>query len=326
MKKVSKILNLAAVVALSAVFLCACAFEGNTKTVKTLNIVCTSFPQYDFTRQIIGDNLAGIEVAYLAESGVDMHNFQASADDIIKVNSSDLFIYTGGESEAWVEDLVKQSGEGKLNYLALVDVVEMKEEEIVEGMENEEEEEGEEEEGLEFDEHVWLSLRNAEIIVKAICSELCDIDPENSGYYSKNADVYVEKLKSLDNEYIKMIENAKRKTILVADRFPFRYMADDYGLDYYAAFVGCSAETEASFETIAYLAEKTDELKLPVVLIIDGSDGSIAKTVIENSSKRNASVMTLNSLQSVSRKEIDAGMTYMDVMAANLQVMKEALN
>lgn len=337
MKQWNKAWYLLLFLILSVVSLSACNLKKK-ETGGTLSIVCTSFPQYDFVKQIIGENPAGIEVTYLLKSGIDLHNYQASAEDMVKIRSSNLFLYIGGESEKWANEVMKQVDSSAFHALALINVVEAKEEEIVEGMEADHEDkdlkkeslvgvnpEEEEHEG-EYDEHVWLSLKNAELIVNEICKELSNIDPSNSEYYKNNSVSYTQELKKLDEQFYDFTKDVARDTILVADRFPFRYFVDDYNLRYYAAFVGCSAETEASFETIAFLSKKVEELNLPVVLIIDGSDGSIAKTVIENSNQENVSIKTLNSMQSVSMEDIKSGVSYLKVMAENLQVVKEALD
>lgn len=337
MKKWNKAWCLLLFFILSVVSLSACDLKKK-ETDGTLSIVCTSFPQYDFVKQIIGENPAGIEVTYLLKSGIDLHNYQASAEDMVKIRSSNLFLYIGGESEKWAEEVVKQVDASEFHALALINVVEAKEEEIIEGMEADHEDKDHEKEGLvgvnpegeeheeEFDEHVWLSLKNAEVIVNEICNEISNIDPSNSEYYKNNATSYTQELKELDEQFTDYTKNAARDTILVADRFPFRYFVDDYNLRYYAAFVGCSAETEAKFETIAFLSKKVEELNLPAVLIIDGSDGSIAKTVIKNSNQENVSIKTLNSMQSVSMEDIKSGVSYLNVMKENLQVIKEALD
>lgn len=342
MKKWNKAWNLLLFLILSVVSLSACNLKKKVEPNGRLSIVCTSFPQYDFVKQIIGENPAGIELTYLLKNGIDIHNYQASAEDMVKIRSSNLFLYIGGESEEWATDVIKQVDSFDFHAFALVDVVEVKEEEIVEGMEAEHQHEGEDhedgdhegeehadeerEEETEFDEHVWLSLKNTEVIVNEICKELSNMDPSNSEYYKKNASSYVKELEELDEQFYDFTKTAARDTILVADRFPFRYFVDDYNLRYYAAFVGCSAETEASFETIAFLAKKVEELRLPVVLVIDGSDGSIANTVIKNSKQESVSIKTLNSMQSVSMEDVISGVSYLSLMTENLQVLKEALD
>ncbi len=484
----------------------AAAKAGNLSS-----IVCTSYPQYDFVNQILGDNPAGVEVTYLLGSGVDMHNYQASAEDMIKIRTSDLFLYIGGESDQWAAEVAAQVEEDKFHSMALLETIEAKREEIVEGMDHDHDhghshgpsefadsdvadrdlsdwsgqwqsvypylmdgslgevleqkaeensektaqeyydyynvgyqtdvgkividgnsmefirngesakaeyeykgfeiltyesgskgvryqfeavgeagdapkfvqfsdhmigpekaehyhiyfgndgfealsaevdnwptyypegmtgteiaedmgghdhshDEEAEAEDAEFDEHVWLSLKNAVAITNAICDQISELDPEHADVYRRNADAYNEQLVSLDLEYEAAVQSSSRDAIMVADRFPFRYLADDYGLTYYAAFPGCSAETEASFDTIVFLAEKLNEQQFPVIFAIDGSDGSIAKTVIENSAMQGTEVKTLNSIQSVSNTEMEAGASYLGYMKENLEQLKEALN
>ena len=253
-----------------------------------------------------------------------MHNYKPSAEDILKIKNCDLFIDIGGESDEWAKDVVASADNSKLSVLSLIDLVEAKEEETLEGMEEEDHEHEEDEEHeSEKDEHVWTSLRNAEKIVRAISERLCALDAENSAEYKKNADSYIEKLAALEKQYAETVSTAKRNTLVFADRFPFRYLADDYSLECFAAFSGCSAETQASFETVAFLAEKVKEKNLPFVLVIDGSDGSVAQTV---ASQSGAKIMTLDSCQSVSEDESKEGKSYLSVMQENLNVLKEVLN
>ena len=288
---------------------------------KSLSVVCSIFPQYDFCREIMGKD-ANIEL--LLKSKVDMHNYKPSAEDILKIKNCDLFIDIGGESDEWAKDVVASADNSKLSVLSLIDLVEAKEEETLEGMEEEDHEHEEDEEHeSEKDEHVWTSLKNAQIIVRAISERLCALDAQNSAEYKKNADSYIEKLAALEKQYAETVSTAKRNTLVFADRFPFRYLADDYSLECFAAFSGCSAETQASFETVAFLAEKVKEKNLPFVLVIDGSDGSVAQTV---ASQSGAKIMTLDSCQSVSEEEINEGKSYLSIMQENLEVLKEVLN
>ena len=314
--------------------LCACSVQKQEEAVsslsaestaqtdeKSLSVVCSIFPQYDFCREIMGKN-ANIEL--LLKSKVDMHNYKPSAEDILKIKNCDLFIDIGGESDEWAKDIVASADNSRLSVLSLIDLVEAKEEETLEGMEEEDHEHEEDEEHeSEKDEHVWTSLRNAEKIVRAIAERLCALDAQNSAEYKKNADSYIEKLAALEKQYAETVSTAKRKTLVFADRFPFRYLADDYSLECFAAFSGCSAETQASFETIAFLAEKVKDKNLPYVLVIDGSDGSVAQTV---ASQSGAKIMTLDSCQSVSEDESKEGKSYLSVMQENLNVLKEVLN
>lgn len=195
--------------------------------------------------------------------------------------------------------------------------------EHMEGHDHDEDEEHEHEE--EKDEHVWLSLRNAETLCDAISDALQQIDPDNKDTYAANSSAYIEKLSALDADYQAAVDAAAYKTVLFGDRFPFRYMVDDYGLSYYAAFVGCSAETEASFETISFLAKKVDELKLPCVLTIEGAQHKIAETIVQNTAEKNQKVLTMDSMQSTTSKDVANGTTYLSVMEKNLSVLKEAL-
>ena len=285
---------------------------------KKLSVVCSIFPQYDFCREIMGED-ADIEL--LLKSKVDLHNYKPSAEDILKIKNCDLFIDIGGESDEWAEDAVESANNKNLSVLSLIDLVEAKEEEALEGMEAEEHDDDDDEH--EEDEHVWTSLKNAEKIVRAIAARLVALDPENGGKYQMNADSYIAKLSALEKQYDETIRTAKRKTLVFADRFPFRYLADDYSLECFAAFSGCSAETQASFETVAFLSEKVKERGLPYVLVIDGSDGSVAQTV---ASQSGAKIMTLDSCQSVSEDEIAGGSSYLSIMEKNLDVLKEVLN
>lgn len=289
-----------------------------------LKIVAAIFPAYDWTRNILGENPAGMELSLLLDNGVDLHSFQPSVDDILTISNADLFIYVGGESDQWVSDALKQAKNPNIRILKMLDAIgdAAKTEETVEGMQHEEEDEEEEDVP---DEHVWLSLRNAAVITDAIAAQLSALDEPNASIYAQNAQQYKQKLSALDEAYASALQNTAHKTLLFGDRFPFRYLVDDYGLDYYAAFSGCSAETEASFETISFLAQKTNELKLPAVLTIDGTEHKIAETIVKNTESKTLPVLTLNSMQSVTAQEIRDGITYLSIMEENLQVLKQAL-
>ncbi len=294
---------------------------------KPLKIVTTIFPEYDWVREILGDKADNAELTMLLDNGVDLHSYQPTADDIIKISDCDLFLYVGGESDGWVEDALKEATNKDMQVINLLDVLDeqVKEEEVVEGMEAEEEE-SEDEDEPEYDEHVWLSLKNAETLCNAITDALETIDPANKDAYAANAAAYLEKLAALDGEYQTVVDNAARKTVLFGDRFPFRYLVDDYGLNYYAAFVGCSAETEASFETISFLSGKVDELGLPCVLTIEGAQHKIAETIVQNTADQNQSILTLDSMQSTTSIDVANGTTYLSVMESNLNVLKQALS
>ena len=315
---------------------------------KKISIVTTIFPEYDWVREIVGNHADKFEITYLMNKGVDLHSYQASAEDIAKVSSADLFIYVGGESDTWAEDAIAEATNKDMKVINLLNSLgsDVKEEEVVEGMAAEDEhdhdhseeakdhdhseedkdhdhaKEGEE---VEYDEHVWLSLKNAQKLVMDIEANIESLDPDNAADYAANAQAYVKKLEELGKEYQKAVDESSVKYILVGDRFPFRYLVDDYGLKYSAAFVGCSAETEASFDTITFLAGKLDELGLKNVVTIENSNQKIAKTIIENTKNKDQGLLVLNSLQSVSQKDIDGGLTYLSVMKDNLEVLKKAL-
>lgn len=336
MKKITALL-LALLMLIGA--LAGCGKQNNqnnstdaTKTTKKLKVVTTIFPEYDWVREILGDNVNNAEITMLLDNGVDLHSYQPTADDIVKISDCDLFIYVGGESDGWVEDALKNATNKDMKVLNLLEVLgdSVKSEETVEGMQKEEEEheeDGEEhEEEEEQDEHVWLSLKNAKVLANAISKSLQELDPDNKDTYAANFDAYAKKLSVLDNKYQKMVENATRRTVLFGDRFPFRYLVDDYGLNYYAAFVGCSAETEASFETVSFLAKKVDELKLPCVLTIEGTQHKIAETIVQNTAEKNQNVLTMDSMQSTTSKDVANGTTYLSVMEKNYDVLKQALN
>ena len=492
------------ILAVVMALLCLAACGQNKSKYSSKNdkikVVTTIFPEYDWVREIAGEN-SNVDITMLLDNGVDLHSYQPTAEDIMKISSCDMFIYVGGESDEWVEDALKESVNKNMKVINLLDVLKdtVKTEEAMPGMQSEEGhnhgyshfddsdvqdrsltdwsgewqsvypyiengdldevmerkaesgdktaeeykkyyetgyktdvekmsingEEGTmeftkngvtskakyeykgykiydyssgnrgvryffesvdnasdapkyvqfsdhgispskaehyhiyagndsfdalseemdnwptyypagmtsneikedmlEHEEKEYDEHVWLSLRNAEKLCDAIADSLCDIDSENKNVYSTNAAVYKNKLKELDDQYQDVVKNSTNKTLLFGDRFPFRYMVDDYGLKYYAAFAGCSAESEASFETISFLAKKVDELGLKNVMTIEKSDKKLANTIIYNTKNKNQKIFELNSLQSTTSKDVKNGVTYLSVMKSNLNVLKDAL-
>ncbi len=375
----------------------------------SLKIVTTIFPEYDWVMNILGDRAEGAEVTMLLDNGVDLHSYQPTVDDILKISTCDLFIYVGGESDGWVDDALQEATNDDMVVIDLLETLgdTVKEEEVVEGMQEdhhhdhgdeehdeeehdhdeaeehdeeehdhdeaeehdeeehdhdeaeehdeeehdhdeaeeydkeehdhdeteEHDEDGDhEEEGhhhedgeIEYDEHVWLSLRNASVLVESICTALQTVDPDNSDVYSANAAAYTEKLAALDAEYETAVSEASVRTLLFGDRFPFRYLVDDYGLSYYAAFVGCSAETEASFETVIFLAEKVNELSLHTIMTIEGSDQKIAESIRQSTKTADQQILTLDSMQSVTAEDVAEGANYMSIMESNLEVLKEAL-
>lgn len=361
---------LVAVVAASSLILAAHEAAGSqTKESPRVKIAATTFPLYDWTREVLGERLAETDLVLLQQSGVDLHSYSPSAADLRQIASCDLFMFVGGESDEWTERALAQKGNPRRRVLNLVKTLgsAAKEEKIVEGMEHEhhhhdadhdkdkdhvkkhdhddddhdhakkydhdehdhakkhDHDEDHDEDEHEIDEHVWLSLRHAATFVKAIAAELATVDHANAGTYRANAEAYCAKLFALDSAYRKVVANAKRKTILVADRFPFRYLADDYGLEYFAAFSGCSAESEASFKTVMFLAKKVDALSLPVIVTMEGANHKIAETVRRTTKAKDQRILTLDSLQSTGG-EAAKTTHYLETMRRNLETLKAALN
>lgn len=348
-KKAIIAIFLIALLSLSLLAACGKASEsqGTGQEEGKLQIMTTIFPEYDWVRNIVGDNSENVEVSMLLDNGVDLHSYQPTAEDIMKISTCDMFIYVGGESDEWVADALKESTNPDMIVINLLEVLgdTAKIEDVIEGMEvhdHEDEHEGKEQEGEdhegeahdhedndhedEYDEHVWLSLKNAEVLVREVSLALQTVDSINADTYKKNAEEYISALQSLDDEYRRTISNATNKTLLFGDRFPFRYLVDDYGLTYYAAFAGCSAETEASFETISFLSKKVDELSLGYVVAIEGSDGKLADTIINNTEKKNQTLLKLDAMQAITKDDVENGASYLDIMKKNLDVLKEALN
>jgi len=293
-----------------------------------IGVVCTVFPQYDWVRRILGDRVDSMDLTLLLKSRIDLHSYQPSVDDIAKISVCDLFIYVGGESDGWVGDALKDTANKNMVVINLLDTLGnmVREEEILEGMEDEEPEADEADGGgIGYDEHVWLSLRNAQVLCTAIANVLASLDADNAGEYQSNLAAYIAKLQALDEEYKKAVNAAPVRTLLFGDRFPFRYMMDDYGLTPYAAFSGCSAETEASFDTIVFLARKVDELGLNTVMVTESADQSIARTIIANTKDKNQQILVLDAMQSVTLSDVRNGTTYLSIMESNLDVLKEAL-
>ena len=500
MKKITALLL--ALMMLAGVF-ASCGKPKDTGKAGKLKVVTTIFPEYDWVRAILGDKAENAEVTMLLDNGVDLHSYQPTADDIVKISDCDLFVYVGGESDSWVENALKNAANRNMKVINLLEALgdSVKTEETVEGMQEDghdhghshdeqltendiedrtlsdfagawkslhpyllngdldkfcehraEEDEDEDnsttkdtylekykaswqcdaekisingdtitftyadgktvsaeytyagyqpkrndegkirsvryqfettsadapkyvqfndhghepehfhiyfgndgfdalmsaktnpffvkdalsvedildelmghDHGEEKDEHVWLSLKNAKMLVGAIADALQELDPDNKDTYAANASAYIEKLSALDGAYQSAVDGAARKTVLFGDRFPFRYLVDDYGLRYYAAFAGCSAESEASFETVSFLAKKVDELKLPCVLTIEGKNHKLAETIVQSTAGKNQKVLTMDSMQSMTSKDAANGATYLSVMEQNLSVLKEAL-
>jgi len=278
-----------------------------------LIVTAANFPPFDFVRQIAKDK---VNLNLLLPPGAESHSFEPSPKDIITIQNSGVFIYTGGESDSWVDRILESMDTSKMIIVKMMDTVDAVEEEIVEGMQEEEEEEP------AYDEHVWTSPQNAILIVKAINTALCEADPGNAEFYSKNTVNYIEKLVQLDTSFKGVVTGAKRKTIIFADRFPFRYFADAYGLKYFAAFPGCSTETEPSAATVAFLIDKVRLEKIPVVFHIELSNERMANTIC---GETGAKKLLFHACHNISKKDFDAGLGYLDLMRVNVENLKEAL-
>lgn len=342
--------------------LTGCNVDGDYAGDGRYKIVCTTFPQYDWVKQIIGDD-DRFNVKLLLGNGVDMHSYQPTVDDMYQVATADMFVYVGGSSDKWVSDALKNARNKNMKVVNMMEVIgdKAKVEELVEGMREEKHdghshshdsgndshshdsdsdshshdsdsdshddghEHSDDDEELEYDEHMWLSLSNAMIITQELADNLKQIDSDNADKYEANAKEYIGRLKELDNRYREAVSGAANKTIMFGDRFPFRYLADEYGLKYYAAFPGCSAETEASFETVTFLSGKADELGLKAIYVIENSDKRVAQTIVKNTKTKNQEIITMNSMQSVSNKDIAAGVSYIGIMEDNLSALKKGL-
>ena len=308
----------AALTALTLLLASGCDFSSDGK----LHIVCTIFPQYDWVRELT-KGAQNVEVTLLEDSGADLHNFQPSAADKVSILNSDLFVYTGGESDDWARTLL-ENAEKDVRSLDLIEALgerALTEEEGIEesgGHDHEHED--------ETDEHIWLSVQNAKVLVSAIQEELCAVDEGNAALYQSNAASYLAELSALDEAFEETVSSAKRSVLVFADRYPFRYLAHDYGLTCYAAFSGCSAESEASFATILALVKHVEENALPYVMVLENSMQGIAKQVIDNTKSKDQGILVLNSLQSVTREDIESGATYLGLMKEDLAVLKTALN
>ena len=340
-----KIAFIASIFALLTLFI-ACNSDSEKKNSeqaanngKKISVVATIYPQYAWLKEILGNQADSLNLTLLVKNGMDLHSYKPSAADIATIAKADMIVYVGGESDKWIEKALEATPNEKRVQVNLLEALgdRVKAEEIVEGMQAEEEhehhhehaEEHEDEhhhhEEAENDEHIWLSLKNAELLVMNLADALSKADTTHATEYHMNAALYIAKISALDAQYRAATDSAHFKTILFGDRFPFRYLVDDYGIKYFAAFVGCSAESEASFETVAFLAGKMDSLALPAIFTIDGSNGKIAQAVLAASKKsKETPVLTLNSMQSIKNSQMDSA-NYLDIMRENLEVIKKAL-
>lgn len=323
--------------------------DEKVETTNQLEIICTTFAQYDWMRELLDGCDSQFELILLIDNGVDLHSYQPSVADIAKISNADMVIYNGGDSEQWVTELVQNESNTGIKAVSLIELLGdgIKEEELVEGMQehehgehsheedeqesheehHEEAEEGDEQEEHhhEYDEHVWLSLKNAMHFVTKLSQMLQEMNPSAAVQIQANEEAYVQELQELDDAYRQTVSEVIQPTLVFGDRFPFRYLMDDYEITYFAAFPGCSAETEASFATITFLAEKVDECQLGAILVLENSESSIAETIAKNTTAQNQEILRLDSLQSVTREEINEGYTYLTAMRNNLDVIKSAL-
>lgn len=280
------------------------------KTVReeedTLQIVSTIFPSYDWVREILGKEAKKADLSLLVKNGVDLHSYQPSVEDLVMISECDLFIYVGGTSDGWVEDALHASQNPDQIAVDLLQVL---------GLDGD----------TEADEHVWLSLKNAKVLCAHIADQLSALDPERAQTYADNLAAYTEQLETLDVQYEKMVDNAEGDTVVFGDRFPFRYLFDDYGIHCFAAYAGCSAEAEVSFDTVITLAEKIDALGLSCILVPETSDKSLAQTILQSTKDKNQEILVLDSMQSVTEDQMEEGITYLSGMESNLAVLEYAL-
>lgn len=309
--------------AMFCIFLVGCSGEKNQgnekKETEKIKVVSTIFVGYDFAKQLVGDDG---EVTMLLPPASESHSYEPTPQDIINIQNCDLFLYVGGESDSWIDDVLKNIDTTKVKTVKMIDCVHLLEEETVEGMEAEEHdhEDGENEE--EYDEHVWTSPKNAIAIVERIQDALSQVDPGNKSKYEEREKTYVKKLQDLDQSFRQVVENGKRKTIVVADRFPLRYFVEEYGLDYFAAFPGCSEDTEPSAATIVFLIDKIKEEKIPVVFHMELSNEKMADTICDSTG---AKKYLFHACHNVSKKDFEAGVTYLSLMEKNVESLKLAL-
>ena len=301
-----------------------CASCGFNQDDGKLKIVTSIYPEYDWVMNILGEKKDNAHVTMLLDSGSDLHSYQPTPKDIKNIAKCDLLVFVGGESDEWVDDALKQAINKNMKTINLLDTLgDGAKEEDEEGAE--EDEHDHEHEEVEYDEHVWLSLKNAKLFVKTIGDKLGEVDQDNASYYKSNADTYISQLNDLDNLYQSAVDTKVKDTLLFADRYPFRYLLDDYGLKHVAAFNGCSAENTVGPNTLRMLVDKVNELNLDVIYKIDGSDGKIAESVKESTGKSDLKIVTMDSLQSGTSQQFSSTNNYLSRMKANLEALKEGL-
>ena len=308
------------------------AVAGDPQNPGKISVVSTIFAPYDFARKIAGEKA---DISMLLLPGAESHSYEPSPQDIIRIQNSDVFIYVGGETDGWIKRILDSVNTDKKRIIALMDHVELVGEEIVEGMEgghdhghshghgHSHDDDDDHDDEIIADPHVWTSPRNAKLIVQRIADALCGADEGNAPFYRKNAADYIARLDDLDAAFRAVTDGAKRKTIVFGDRFPFRYLADAYGLEYFAAFPGCSTETEPSARTIAFLIRKVQEEQIPVVFHIELSNERIADTICGESG---AKKRLLHSGHNISRDDFQSGASYLELMNRNVEALREALH
>ena len=303
---------------LLVVSLCACGAE--IQETDKVQVVCTLFPYYDFARAIGGDDA---QVTLLVAAGKEAHSFEPTPLDVIRLSKADVFLYNGGESEEWVTDILDAAGENIKVTAAMMELVDLEEEEFAEGMQLSEHDEAGEEAEIEYDEHIWTSPLLAMDICRGICSALCEADPEHAENYQARLAAYLGKLDELDAAFRAVADGGVHRTLVFGDRFPLLYFAKTYNLDYRAAFHGCASDTEPSLATLKYLIDKVNEEHIPAVYTIELSNRKIAQAIAETTG---AEVLTFQSCQTVSREDFDSGETYLSLMWRNVEALREGLN
>ena len=307
-----------------AASLTACGQPPLPEDGKT-QVVCTLFPYYDFARQIGGDD---VDVTLVVPAGRETHSFEPTPMDVIRISQADVFIYNGGESEQWVADILDAAGEDIPCVLSMMDAAELREEELVEGMQSgtsahDHHDHDEDEEEIEYDEHIGTSPVTAMALCRAITDGLCQADPDHADSFRARLADYLAALEALDGTFREIVAEGSRNLLVFGDRFPLLYFCREYGLDYRAAFHGCAGDTEPSLATLKYLIDLVNEQHIPVVYTIELSSRKVAKAIAETTG---AQVRTFHSCQTVSRAEFDAGVTYLQLMEANADVLREGLS
>lgn len=321
-----RFISLIAVCALLTVLTACGNVQTEGKSKKGLSVVATMFAEYDFAKHVIGENGT---VEMLMPPGGEIHSYEPTPQDIISIKNADIFIYGGGESDTWLDTVLESVDAENLNIISMMDICELYEEETVDGMESDHKHdetcghESEEHHHTEYDEHVWTSPVNAVKIIKKITETACTLDEKNSEEYKRNSEEYIKKINDLHKRFGETVDGSVRKLMVFADRFPFRYFAEEYGLDYSAAFPGCSHDTEPSAKTIQYLIDKIKAESILVIFTIENSNRNVAETI---SSETGAKILEFHSCHNITKAELENGVTYVDLMERNLKNLKEALN